>query len=115
MGSRPEGHDGGIGLSSAGVSLEPDLLAEAVSQELAAMLQVGSYDAVKLLLEPVQPVDIAEAIGSLPANLQAIAFRLLSKDEAISVYEYLDTATQQACWACALRRNAGGDGGDVAG
>ena len=44
------------------------------------MLQAGNYDAVKLLLEPVQPVDIAEAIGSLPANLQAIAFRLLSKD-----------------------------------
>ena len=51
---------------------------------------------MKLLLEPVQPVDIAEAIGSLPANLQAMAFRLLSKDEAISVYEYLDTATQQS-------------------
>ena len=84
------------GLSSAGVSVEPDLLAEAVSQELAVMLQAGNYDAVKLLLEPVQPVDIAEAIGNLPANLQAIAFRLLSKDEAISVYEYLDTATQQS-------------------
>ena len=83
------------GLSSAGVSVEPDLLAEAVSQELTAMLQASNYDAVKLLLEPVQPVDIAEAIGS-PANLQAIAFRLLSKDEAISVEEYLDTATQQS-------------------
>ena len=67
-----------------------------MSHELAAILQAGSYDAVKLLLEPVQPVDIAEAIGNLPANLQAIAFRLLSKDEAISVYEYLDTATQQS-------------------
>ena len=84
------------GLSSAGVSVEPELLAEVVSHELAAMLQAGNYDAVKLLLEPVQPVDIAEAIGALPANLQAIAFRLLSKDEAISVYEYLDTATQQS-------------------
>ena len=84
------------GLSSAGVSVEPELLAEAVSHELVAMLQAGNYDAVKLLLEPVQPVDIAEAIGNLPANLQAIAFRLLSKDEAISVYEYLDTATQQS-------------------
>ena len=34
--------------------------------------------------------------GHLPTNLQAIAFRLLGKDEAISVYEYLDTATQQS-------------------
>ena len=32
--------------------MEPDLLAEAVSQELAAMLQVGNYDA-ETLLEPV--------------------------------------------------------------
>ena len=39
------------------------------------MLQAGTTTP-ELLLEPVQPVDIAEAIGSLPANLQAIAFRL---------------------------------------
>ncbi|AII42112.1 magnesium transporter [Synechococcus sp. KORDI-100] len=71
------------------------MLAEVVSRQLEAMLAVGNYDAVKLLLEPVQPVDIAEAIGNLPTTLQAIAFRLLSKDEAISVYEYLGTTTQQ--------------------
>jgi magnesium transporter len=47
-------------------------------------------------LKPVQPVDIAEAIGNLPTNLQALAFRFLGKDEAISVYEYLDSATQQS-------------------
>jgi magnesium transporter len=41
-------------------------------------------------------VDIAEAIGNLPTNLQALAFRFLGKDEAISVYEYLDSATQQS-------------------
>ena len=76
------------GLSGGGVTVEHELLAEAVTHELAAMLQAGNYDAVKLLLEPVQPVDIAEAIGSLPANLQAIAFRLLSKDEAISCLLY---------------------------
>ena len=85
------------GLSSAGVSVEPELLAEVVTHELAVMLQAGNYDAVKLLLEPVQPVDIAEAIGALPANLQAIAFRLLSKDEAISVY---GTSTQPPSRAC---------------
>ena len=81
--------------SAGGVTVEHHLLAEVVTRQLEAMLSVGNYDAVKLLLEPVQPVDVAEAIGNLPQNLQAIAFRLLSKDEAISVYEYLDTATQQ--------------------
>ena len=85
----------GTGLTTAGVTVEHHLLAEVVTRQLEAMLSVGNYDAVKLLLEPVQPVDVAEAIGNLPQNLQAIAFRLLSKDEAISVYEYLDTVTQQ--------------------
>lgn len=70
-------------------------LTELVSQQLRAMLKAGNYDAVKLLLQPVQPVDIAEAIGGLPETLQALAFRLLAKDEAIEVYEYLDGAVQQ--------------------
>ena len=42
-----------------------------------------------------QPVDIADAIGSLPLILQALAFRLLKKNEAIEVYEYLDPIVQQ--------------------
>ena len=80
---------------ATGVTVEHHMLADVVTRQLEAMLAVGNYDAVKLLLEPVQPVDIAEAIGNLPTTLQAIAFRLLSKDEAISVYEYLGTTTQQ--------------------
>ncbi|MEB3263164.1 MAG: magnesium transporter, partial [Synechococcus sp.] len=70
-------------------------LAEVVSQQLLALLEAGNYDAVKLLLQPVQEVDAAEAIGLLPRTLQALAFRLLPKDEAIEVYEYLDPAVQQ--------------------
>ncbi len=71
-------------------------LADVVAQQLEAMLASGNYDAVKVLLQPVQPVDIAEAIGSLPLILQALAFRLLSKNEAIEVYEYLDPGVQQS-------------------
>ena len=84
------------GAPAAFATPEHHHLAEVVTRQLEAMLTVGNYDAVKLLLEPVQPVDVAEAIGSLPAQLQAIAFRLLTKDEAINVYEYLDTTTQQS-------------------
>ncbi len=72
------------------------VVASVVTQQLETMLEAGNYDAVKLLLAPVQPVDIAEAIGTLPRTLQALAFRLLSKDEAIEVYEYLDPAVQQS-------------------
>jgi len=45
-------------------------------------------------LVPVQPAD-TDAIG-LPEAMQALAFRLLSKAEAIEVYEYLDSSVQQA-------------------
>ena len=62
------------------------VLAEVVTRQLESMLSVGNYDGVKMLLAPVQPVDVAEAIGNLPRTLQALAFRLLRKDEAIEVY-----------------------------
>ncbi|MBM5804231.1 MAG: magnesium transporter [Cyanobacteria bacterium K_DeepCast_35m_m2_155] len=71
------------------------VLAEMVAQQLQTLLEAGNYDGAKLLLKPVQEVDAAEAIGSLPRTLQALAFRLLPKNEAIEVYEYLDPAVQQ--------------------
>jgi len=71
-------------------------VAGVVVQQLESMLSAGNYDGVKILLEPVQPVDIAQAIGNLPLILQALVFRLLKKDEAIEVYEYLDAVVQQS-------------------
>ena len=76
-------------------SANGSLVAEAVAQQLEAMLSAGNYDGVKSLLSPVQPVDIAQAIDTLPMILQALAFRLLNKNEAIEVYEYLDPSVQQ--------------------
>ncbi|MBM5826088.1 MAG: magnesium transporter [Cyanobacteria bacterium M_surface_10_m2_119] len=71
------------------------LVPDVVARQLETLLEAGNYDGAKLLLQPVQEVDTAEAIGSLPRTLQALAFRLLPKDEAIVVYEYLDPAVQQ--------------------
>jgi magnesium transporter len=71
------------------------LVPDVVARQLEAMLEAGNYDGAKLLLQPVQEVDTAEAIGNLPRTLQALAFRLLPKDEAIVVYEYLEPAVQQ--------------------
>ncbi len=68
---------------------------EKIAAELEEFLIAGNYDTAKLILEPSQPVDIAEAIGKLPQILQALAFRLLKKNEAIEVYEYLDPIVQQ--------------------
>ena len=71
------------------------VLTEVLAQQVQVLLEAGNYDGVKLLLRPVQEVDIAEAIGGLPRTLQALAFRLLPKDEAIEVYEYLEPTVQQ--------------------
>ncbi|MFM8278029.1 MAG: magnesium transporter, partial [Cyanobium sp.] len=71
-------------------------IAEVVSQQLKGLLEAANYDGAKLLLQPVRPVDVAEAVGTLPRTLQALAFRLLPKDEAIEVYEYLEPAVQQS-------------------
>ncbi len=71
-------------------------LRQLVRVQLQMLLEQGNLQGAKQLLVPVQPVDIAEAIEGLPEAVQVIAFRLLSKAEAIEVYEYLDSSVQQA-------------------
>ena len=46
------------GSEAGNVTVELELVAEVVSQQLESMLSVGNYDAVKLLLKPVQPATI---------------------------------------------------------
>ena len=70
-------------------------LRDILSSQLQIFLEHQNYDGAKVLLIPVQPVDIAEAIALLPEALQAIAFRLLDKTKAIEVYEYLQFDVQQ--------------------
>ncbi|AFZ34673.1 magnesium transporter [Stanieria cyanosphaera PCC 7437] len=77
-------------------SISRQELVELVRSQLEALLQQGNFPGAKALLVPVQPADIAEAIEGLPKAMQAIAFRLLSKQEAIEVYEYLDPSVQQS-------------------
>lgn len=67
-----------------------------VRSQLELLLENGNLEGAKSLLIPVQPVDIAEAIEGLPEATQLIAFRLLSKAEAIEVYEYLNSDVQQS-------------------
>ena len=71
-------------------------LRQLVRSQLELLLDSGNLQGAKSLLIPVQSVDIAEAIEGLPKASQLIAFRLLSKAEAIEVYEYLSTDVQQA-------------------
>lgn len=67
-----------------------------VRSQLQALLKQEDLQGAKALLVPVQPADIADAIEGLPKAMQALAFRLLSKGEAIAVYDYLDSSVQEA-------------------
>lgn len=71
-------------------------LTELVRSQLQVLLEEDNFRGAKALLVPVQPADIAEAIEGLPETMQAIAFRLIAKNEAIEVYEQLDSTVQQA-------------------
>ncbi|MBD3881665.1 magnesium transporter [Phormidium tenue FACHB-886] len=83
-----------VSTSSQAVSRQE--LRELVRSQLRMLLEENNLQGAKVLLVPVQPADIADAIEGLPEPMQAIAFRLLSKAEAIEVYEYLDSAVQQS-------------------
>ncbi len=67
-----------------------------VQSQLQILLSQNDLEGAKNLLMPVQPADVADAIEGLPVTSQVIAFRLLSKAEAIEVFEYLDSAVQQS-------------------
>lgn len=66
-----------------------------VRSQLKALLDVNDFKGAKAILVPVQPADVAFAIEGLPEAMQAIAFRLLSKNQATEVYEHLDSTVQQ--------------------
>ena len=71
-------------------------LRELLNSQLRLMLDKNNLEGAKSLLIPVQPVDIAEAIGDLPETQKLIAFRLLNKTESIDVYEHLDYNSQES-------------------
>ena len=72
------------------------MVTEATQEQLQVLLDTGRFDAAQALLTPMQSPDVADVIDELPETLQAVAFRLLPKDEAIEVYEYLSPRVQQA-------------------
>ncbi|HEY9645200.1 MAG TPA: magnesium transporter [Chroococcidiopsis sp.] len=82
-------------LVGAAQTISRQELCDLVRSQLEMLLEQNNLQGAKALLVPVQPADIAEAIEGLPEAMQVIAFRLLSKSEAIEVYEYLDSSVQQ--------------------
>ena len=72
------------------------VITEADQEQLQILLETGRFDEVRSQLIPMQSADVADVIDQLPETLQAVAFRLLPKDGAIEVYEYLSPRVQQS-------------------
>ncbi|MCF4968225.1 magnesium transporter [Nostoc sp. CMAA1605] len=58
-------------------------------------LDIADLNQLKWDLNQLPPVDVGEYIAQLPEKQRAIAFRLLNKDQAIDVFEYLPTEIQE--------------------
>ncbi|MDB9452983.1 magnesium transporter [Dolichospermum circinale CS-534/05] len=66
-----------------------------LTQEIRSSLDIADLNQLKCDLNCLQPVDVGDYISQLPEKQRAIAFRLLNKDQAIDVFEYLPTEVQE--------------------
>lgn len=58
--------------------------------------EIADLNKLKFELNHLPAVDVGEFIAELPEERQAIAFRLLQKDQAIAVFEYLPQEVQES-------------------
>lgn len=70
------------------------MLSRLVQPEIKSLIEERRLSELKTILSDWTPTDIGELLIDLPENDQAIVFRLLSKDLAADVFEYLDFDTQ---------------------
>lgn len=73
----------------------PELVADDLTATLADLVEGRRFEALKRRLAEYGPPDIAEAIDRLSSEQEAVAFRLLPKDTAWQVFEYLSFDAQE--------------------
>jgi magnesium transporter len=66
-----------------------------LTREGLQLSEVTDLNQLKSELNHLPPVDVGDYISELPAEQRAISFRLLNKDCAIDVFEYLPTEIQE--------------------
>jgi len=65
------------------------------SQQIVVMLKAREFEALKSLLRNSTPPDVAEAMHGLDRPFKAVLFRLLGKDAAMAVFEYMNLADKE--------------------
>ena len=66
-----------------------------LSEELAGCIAERRFEALKQRLRSGEVPDVAEAIDRLPADHEAVAFRLLDRERAYEVFEHLSLDAQE--------------------
>ncbi|BAS26633.1 magnesium transporter [Limnochorda pilosa] len=66
-----------------------------ISEDLHALVAERAFPRIKSHLEDLSTRDAADLLEELPPTDRAVVFRLLEKDRAIEVFEYLETEDQQ--------------------
>jgi magnesium transporter len=64
--------------------------------ELAAVLRSGDYSRLRDMTRNRPPSDLAEVLGDLALEDQAVVFRLLPRKDAAAVFEYLEQDAREA-------------------
>lgn len=63
--------------------------------EIVNLIEIRDFSTLKSVLEDLLPQDLADLLSDIPSpNEQAVVFRLVPKDIATEVFEYLDTDVQ---------------------
>ncbi|MBT9130931.1 MAG: Magnesium transporter MgtE [candidate division WS2 bacterium] len=65
-------------------------------EQIKELLEKKSFLTLKRTLQSLNPADIAEIIHELPQEERVVLFRLLRKDVAIEVFEFMEFEAQQA-------------------
>lgn len=70
------------------------MISQLLKPEIVGLINSKQFTDLKDILIDWTPADIADIIHSVSENEQAIIFRLLPKDLAADVFEYIDVVTQ---------------------
>ncbi|MFO7256008.1 MAG: magnesium transporter, partial [Bacillota bacterium] len=66
-----------------------------ISQDLLQLVADRAFPQIKSHLQGLSTHDAADLLEELPPTSRAVVFRLLEKDRAIEVFEYLEGDKQQ--------------------
>jgi magnesium transporter len=72
------------------------MIGHLIGPEIQQLIEARSFSGLREALADFTPADVAEILADLPAQDQAVVFRLLPHGQAAEVFEYLDADAQAA-------------------